>query len=129
MELGAVAREIDALEQVQAELASVADRNDDRRRHDLIELRRKLSAQITRIGQVAGPVISDRNDPALLQAFRQKFSQMRSAAAIHQASWPAVSLGERKEEYRASAISVREANRAFVAWMRETLERMRQEFR
>jgi len=119
-----VAREIDALEQVQAELANVASRDDDRRRHDLIDLRRKLSAQIARTGQVAETLIARSTDPALRQAYRSKFSRMRAAAAMHQADWPAVSLGERQNEYRASALKVREANQEFVAWMRAALLRM-----
>jgi hypothetical protein len=117
-DLRAFAREVDLLEQIQAELAAVATRNDDQRRYDLIELRRKLAAQIARVGQLAEPLMAERADPDALQIYRTKFSRMRSAAAMHQANWPAVALGERDSEYRASALEVREANREFVAWMR-----------
>jgi hypothetical protein len=116
-----VLTQIDVPEAVQAELARVASRTDDQRRFDLIELRRKLSDQIAAIRSIAEPLFIAKGDAALLQSFREKLSAIRSAAAIHQASWPAVSLGERDAEYRSSALSVREANRLFVAWMRETL--------
>jgi hypothetical protein len=122
--LAAIAREVDSLERVQAELAGIASREDDRRRHDLVELRRKLAAQIAEVGRVAEPLFSTLDDKPTAQTYRAKFSRMRSAAAIHQASWPAVMLGERLDEYRASALGVREANRDFVAWMRETLTRL-----
>lgn len=113
--------EVDLLEAIQAELAGVASRTDDQRRLDLVDLRRKLADQIARTRPVAEPLFAAQGDAALLQGFRERFSAMRSAAALHQANWPAVSLGERVEEYRASALAVREANRAFVAWMRDTL--------
>jgi hypothetical protein len=35
-------------------------------------------------------------------------------------------LGERPEQYQASAKLVREANRDFVAWMREAITQLRQ---
>ena len=124
-DLAAIAREVDSLERVQAELADIASRNDDRRRHDLVELRRKLAAQIGEVGRTADPLFSRIDDDELTQAYRAKFSRMRSATALHQADWPAVLLGERADEYRASAIGVREANRDFVAWMRDALTRLR----
>jgi len=46
---------------------------------------------------------------------------MRSAAAMHQANWPAVRLDEADADHRESALAVREANRDFVAWVRQTL--------
>jgi hypothetical protein len=49
---------------------------------------------------------------------------MRSQSAIHQASWPAVRLGEDDAAFRASAMPVREANRAFLAWAKGALDRL-----
>ena len=126
-ELAAIAEALDSLERVQAELAGIATRSDDRRRHDLVELRRALSMQIAEVGRRADPVFSAHPDLELGQQYRARFSRMRSAAAMHQANWPAVMLGERPDEYRASALGVRQANREFVAWMREALERLRGE--
>ena len=39
-------KELSALEAVQAELAGIATRTDDARKHDMIQLRRKLALQI-----------------------------------------------------------------------------------
>jgi hypothetical protein len=114
-------RELDVLAQVQAELASIATRTDDRRRYDLIDLRRNLSLQITAVGNAADPFFASLGDPDLVRTYRSKFSRMRTAAALHQANWPAVRLGENTAQYQQSARGVREANQMFVAWMRETL--------
>jgi hypothetical protein len=114
----AILRELDQLERVQVDLATVATRTDDRRRHDLIDLRRKLAAQIAEVGRVADPFFGGAHDGEAARTYRAKFSAMRSAAALHQASWPAVRLGESPHEYQESALRVREANRDFVSWMR-----------
>ncbi|HEX8300696.1 hypothetical protein [Sphingomonas sp.] len=123
-EWAAISGSLDALEAIQADLAEVATRADDQRRQDLINLRRRLAAQIAEIGRVSQPVLMRHADAATMTEYRAKFSQMRSAAALHQADWPAVLLGEREAEYRASAQGVREANREFVAWLRGALGRM-----
>ena len=119
-----LSKELDTLEAVQAALAGIADRTDDARRSELIKLRRELSAQIARVGEVAEPIFRIA-EPGLNQEYRTKFSQMRSAAALHQAAWPAIRLGENVTEYKASARTVREANKAFVAWVRGALAQLR----
>ncbi|MGZ8281735.1 MAG: hypothetical protein ACXWUN_02140 [Allosphingosinicella sp.] len=124
-DLARIASELDFLEKVQADLATIATRTDERRRHDLIELRRQLSQQIAQVGRVADPIFSSDAGAELIQEYRSLFSKMRSMAAIHQANWPAVRLGESPEEYQKSALGVREANREFVAWMRDALVRLR----
>ena len=122
-DLARIASELDILEKVQADLATIALRTDDRRRQDLIELRRQLSHQISEVGRFAEPVFSSPAGADLAPTYRRLFSKMRSMAAIHQAKWPAVRLGEgdSAKEYSQSAIGVREANKEFVAWMRGAL--------
>jgi hypothetical protein len=115
-----LAREIDKLERILAQIAAVTARTDAERRKDLVALRRALAAQIHVIGQAAEPVFAGTDD---LIACRAKFSRMRSMAAIHQASWPAIMLGERPAEYRESVKPMREANRDFIAWTRAALSR------
>lgn len=116
-----IERELTRLETVQADLASIASRTDDARRRDLIDLRRQLSAQIAMVGQTADAFFAAHTDEETARTYRAKFSRMRSAAALHQASWPAARLGESAVEYRTSAIGVREANREFIAWARAAL--------
>lgn len=114
----AILREVARLEQVQADLAAISKRTDERRRHDLIDLRRKLSLQIAEVGRVAEPYVNAIG-PEVAQSYRSKFSHMRSAAALHQADWPAVRLDQADGEYQRSVQAVRGANRDFVAWIRE----------
>jgi hypothetical protein len=123
MEAVDLAQELAALEQVQLDLAAIAERTDKDRRYDLIQLRKKLSQQIARVGQAAEPILDTDADPAVRQAYRDKFSRMRSAAAMHQADWPAVRLDEADDAYQRSALRVREANREFVTWVRDALAR------
>ena len=118
---GEVLNELDRLEAVQKDLAAVSSRADDQRAHDLIRLRRELSQQIGRLGGVAEGYFAGLGDAALTQQFRTRFSTMRSRAATHQASWPAVRLNEADESYQQSVRAVREANRAFVTCMRQVL--------
>jgi len=113
--------EVDRLEHVQAELAGIASRTDEERKRELINLRRKLSEQIARLGQVAERFFSASGNPELLKQFRQNYTNMRSKAATHQANWPAIRLEEADEEYQRSARAVREANRALVGWIRSHL--------
>lgn len=119
--LGELLRAIDTLERIQNDLASIASRTDEQRKRDLIALRRDISAQIALVSQLAEPVISATGDTQLLQAYRTNFSRMRSIAALHQANWPAVTLGERVAEFRASSATVAEANREFIAWIRKSV--------
>jgi transposase len=113
--------EIDRLEKVQAELAAIANRTDEERKRELIGLRRKLSEQIARVGEVAERFFSQANNPELVKEFRRNSTNMRSKAASHQANWPAIRLDEADEEYQSSARTVRDANRALVAWIRANL--------
>ena len=116
-------KELSALEAVQAELAGIATRTDEARKHDMIQLRRKLALQIGEVGKVADTIFENA-DVALKQAYRDHFSRMRSAAALHQASWPAVRLGEDADQYHISAKGVRQANKEFVAWTRGAIEQL-----
>lgn len=116
-----VLKEVDHLERVQAELAEISRRTDDERLRELIQLRRRLSEQIARVGKIAERYFEESGAPDLVQEFRKHFTNMRSKAATHQASWPAVRLNEADEQYQQSSRAVREANKAFVSWIRRAL--------
>jgi len=116
-----IARELQTLERVHSQLATIATRTDDRRRHDLIELRRQFSQQMAEVGRLAEPLFASVPDPGLQQTYRSHFSRMRSMAAAHQANWPAVRIDESIGQYRRSAQAVTEAHREFIAWMRQAL--------
>jgi hypothetical protein len=119
-----ITRELQALERVHAELHAIAGRSDERRRHDLVELRRRFSQQLADVGRLAEPLFAAMADRSLEQDYRRHFSRIRSEAAAHQAKWPAIKVDEASELYRRSAIAVGEAHRDFVGWMRDTLGRL-----
>ena len=119
-----IVRELKALESVHSELATIASRTDDRRRHDLIDLRRRFAAQMTEVGRLAEPLFAAAQDASLHQTYRDYFSRMRSTAATHQANWPAVRIDESVDQYRQSAQGVTEAHRQFIKWMHEALVKL-----
>jgi len=115
-----LAGEIDALEALLGKIAAVTARDDDQRRFELVALRRELASRIASVGVAGEAVFGGSPHHA---DYRAKFSKMRSMAAIHQAQWPAVLLGERGDEFRASAAAMKEANRDFMTWARQALAR------
>ena len=117
----AITSALDQLETLQAALAAISSRTDERRRFDLIDHRRRLAEQFVEMGRAADAFFARLDRPDLFQAYRDKFSRMRSAAAMHQASWPAVRLNEADDDYQRSVGVVRAANRDFVGWLRATI--------
>ncbi|MCW3848619.1 hypothetical protein OF829_15390 [Sphingomonas sp. LB-2] len=113
--------ELDKLQRLHADFAVIAARTDDGRRKDLIALRRVLAEQIAVVGNLADPFFATLGDE-LSRTYRAKFSQVRSAAAMHQANWPAVRIGEANDAYLASAKIVRETNHDFVAWAQRAIK-------
>jgi hypothetical protein len=119
-----IARELHALEFVHSQLVAIGTRTDDQRQHDLIGLRRRFAEQMAEVARLGEPIFAASPDRGLEQTYRNLFSKLRTAAAVHQANWPAVRIAEADEQYRRSAVGVGEAHGRFVAWMRETLPRL-----
>jgi hypothetical protein len=117
----ALDRELDELERLLTLIRGVTSERETDRRRELVRLRRSLSMQIAAVGRVAETAFKD---TAEYQTYKEKFSQMRSSAALHQAKWPAVLVGERETEFDQSAAPMREANRAFIEWVRQARARL-----
>ncbi len=126
-DLAAISEALTKLEAVQSALAKIATRTDDGRRHELIQLRRNLTAQIGEVGKLAEPFFANLADTGILQAYRDKFSRMRSATAMHQASWPAARLELSDDSYKQSANAADNANRNFIDWTQKTLAQLRRD--
>lgn len=90
-------------------------------RRALVATRRELAESMAAICVPAEAVLPAMFDGDVLGEFRRRFSTMRSAAALHQANWPAVSVTEDIPAYASSAAQVREAHRSFDQWVRDTL--------
>lgn len=113
---------IDGFERLRSSIAVVARRTDDARRHDLIGLRRQLSAQIAEMARLADAELKRLpGGDELVRAFRSEFSQFRTIMAMHQANWPAIRIGEQPGGYEASAATVDRATRELIAWMSSAL--------
>lgn len=125
--LAAISRALDEMEEVEALLQQSLGRENADRRQQLINLRRRLSAQIAEIGRIADAMLIDVGDAELLRNYRAKFSNMRSATALHQANWPAVMLGEREDEYQLSVGDVQRSTSEFKTWMRKTIAQLQGE--
>lgn len=90
-------------------------------RRALVATRRELADGMAAICARAEAVLPVMFDGEVLGEFRRRFSAMRSAAALHQANWPAVSVTDDIPAYASSAAQVREAHRSFDQWVRDTL--------
>jgi hypothetical protein len=83
-------------------------------RGEIIQLRREISDGLAQLAKV-GEGITDR---ALREEFRVEFSRMRSALALHLASWPVVLIKPDDPRYRTSIYAARAGYRAFFEWVR-----------
>lgn len=114
-ELSSAVSELEALFRRSAELAT-EDRDANRR--EAVALRRAIAERngaILALGEQAF------EDSERRTAFRSEFSRMRSALALHRASWPIVSIVLTDPAYVTSVQTSREAHRRFVDWVRAAL--------
>lgn len=112
---------VEELETIQQQLASVAKEQGCDWRRELIDLRRKLQMQIGVVAAAIGNTPSLSRDSERGPALSEALSKMRSALALHQANWPAVSIDPASFQYAQSTATVRAANRAFIDLVREAL--------
>ena len=112
-ELQAFRESVAELERVQAAMARVSNSGGENWKREFIELRRQLQAQIGLVARAASDcrrlTTSD-----VARDIQESLSRMRTAVALHQANWPAVSIVPADPGYIESSASVRAANRAFI---------------
>jgi hypothetical protein len=107
------------LETMLGESARLGDENFADRRLDAIRLRKLIAEKIGLIGSLGETAFKD---SASLAAFRNEFSAMRSATALHYASWPIVAISLDNRECVASLESLRASYRRFIGWVKSELE-------
>ena len=100
-----------SFEQVEPALLDTTRRKDAAWKKDYIELRRQLQVRLTALAS-AGHRIQEANGETGAR-FRDAFVALRSALALHQATWPAVAIDLSNPDYKASADRVQSASRAF----------------
>ena len=110
---------IGVLEASLAQAVKLGDRDFNEHRREVIQLRRIILAHNSTIDSLCDEAFGT---PEARLAFRREFSEMRSAMAFHQASWPVVSIDFENPDYVASLNIMRTANRKFIAWVRTALK-------
>ena len=116
-----LAEALDALESTLLEIERVANRKDGDRARELIAQRRALSDGMTRVQQAATAAGSPFAQEPVLAEFQREFSKMRSAVALHQATWSVVLIDEAPAAYIASSRNASAATRSFLGWARGVL--------
>ena len=112
---------VSELERIQAKMAGLSKCDEADWRRGLIDLRRQLQSQISRVATVAKDCDRLVSDQRLASQVRDALSHMRSTLALHQADWPAVAIDPESLDYRMSVESVRTANRAFLDLAKQVL--------
>ena len=112
---------INALEATLGELNRIARRSDADRKRDLVAMRRILSERIGMLPDAATQPGAPFADPPLSDEFQARFSKMRSAVALHQATWSVVLIDDAPDSYRASAAHATATTRDFILWARAAL--------
>lgn len=112
---------LDAIAALEAAFVQAAELGKDNfleHRKEVVELRRLIAGQNASIASLCDDAFAE---PETRQAFRNEFSKMRSAMALHQASWPVVSIAFDNPDYLSSLTLMQEAHRNFIRWARTAL--------
>jgi hypothetical protein len=112
------------LEATLRQSANLPGRGDNADRKVAVTLRRRIAEQIATVSE-AGELVF--NALERRSEFRTRISRMKTAMALHQASYPIVSIDRRDPDYRASVAvaALRAANGSFFDWVRTELRQTR----
>ncbi|MFB0872622.1 MULTISPECIES: hypothetical protein [unclassified Sphingobium] len=111
-------RALGALEATLRQSAELADNEQADNRAAGIKLRRLIAEQLSAVNAAGERAFTEFHQ---LGEFRREIAKTRSALALHQASWPIVAIRRDDPEYMASLLALRETNRKFLAWIRDSL--------
>ena len=101
------------LEKLQAEAVHNNSENSEKWRNRLIDIRREMQAQINGMGVALSDCSAKGAGASTCQMLRGEISKLRSALALHQATWPAVAIDVNDPSYRSSLVKLRGANEQF----------------
>lgn len=107
---------LQAIQELQDLLSHSSTLNADVPEHRMkaIQLRRQFSKTFGAIAASGNDLFAGSEREG---TFRNEFSKMRSAMALHQASWPIVAVNYDDPAYRASEATVRRSSQHFIAWV------------
>ena len=112
-----MSRQFSALAEIFERFQQIRGRDDAQRKRDLVANRRRFAEQVGMLEEVLLKG-NEAVDPSLASELYKRLSRLRSTAAYHQASWPAVRIDEDPEGYRASSNATHSAFRDFLQWGR-----------
>lgn len=101
---------------LEAALKESADLGGDRflqNRKRVIDLRRQIMACISNVSVAGQQAFADTAHSA---SFRAGYARMRTAMALHHASWPVIAIDMDNPNYQASIQAMRLEYRAFIRW-------------
>ena len=107
---------IAAIDKINSQVGLRRDLSSVDARRDILKLRQMTNAALSDFETSARADLAAR--PEDQAAFRSRMAAVRSVVTLHQASWPAVSLDERTEEYLASSENVRAKIDGLLRWVR-----------
>ena len=108
--------ELDNLEALLLRSAGLGEGLDKHRKKG-VEYRRQIGEKVALIGSLGEHAFGSETRAE----FRREFSKLRSALALHQASWPIVAIDVANAQYQASVQTLRETSRSFISWVRSAL--------
>lgn len=112
---------IAALEKINSQVGLRRDLSSVDARRVVLKMRRMTNAALADFEAGARAYLAAR--PEDQAAFRSRMAAVRNVVALHQASWPAVSLDERTEDYLASSENVRVKIDELMLWLRRLPEK------
>ena len=113
------------LERILTAMADMSKRTDPDWKREFIEMRRQLQVKLTVVATAADRCEKIKADPNAAAQLREGWTKMRSALALHQASWPAVRIDRADAGYLDSVSKTRTTNWAFVELARKTITEAR----
>lgn len=111
-------RAVDRLESLLRQVGDLIGNRATDNRKAILEARRLIAEQISIVAKL-GTDVAAKQERA--HEFRGEFSKLRSAIALHQASWPVVSINVNDPLYQKSVAQSREAYGSFLAWLKRSL--------
>jgi hypothetical protein len=95
-------------------LSRKLDTGFEENRREAIQQRREISQKVARVFDAAQAI----TDSSARSIFMAEFAKMRSAFALHHASWPIVLIDQSDPGYRKSIQTMRTAYTNFFDWFR-----------
>jgi hypothetical protein len=114
------------LEDILGKIEAIAGRDDEQRKHDLVNLRRSLAETIGQLSGAGRGLATVMGDRSFDDGFRSRLNQMRHAVALHQSNFPATSIDGLSADYKASVQKMKTINREFIDWVKEQIRAINQ---